>query len=177
MMKKVILISVALMSMMACSGPNKSGDTKASLHDSIAVSEDNMFNNENKRITRDDALDLIRLYEKYADKYPEDTLAPVYLFRASDISMNLQQPVKTIDLFNKIMAKYPDYEKTPSVMFLKAFVYEDQLHDLNKAKKYYEEFLEKYPDSDFADDARISLQNLGKSPEELIKEFEEKQQE
>jgi TolA-binding protein len=62
-------------------------------------------------------------------------------------------------------------------MFLKAFVYEDQLHDLNKAKKYYEEFLEKYPDSDFADDARISLQNLGKSPEELIKEFEEKQQE
>jgi len=37
-----------------------------------------------------------------------------------------------------------------------------------------EEFLEKYPDSDFADDARISLQNLGKSPEELIKELEER---
>jgi outer membrane protein assembly factor BamD (BamD/ComL family) len=177
MMKKVVLISALLISVMACSGPGKSGDTKKSIQNSITASEDKMFNNPDTRITREDAVELIGLYEKYADKFPEDSLAPVYLFRASDISMNLQQPVKTIALFNKIMTKYPDYEKTSSVMFLKAFVYEDQLHDLNKAKKYYEEFLEKYPDSDFADDARISLQNLGKSPEELIKEFEEKQQE
>lgn len=177
MMKKVVLISAVLISMMACSGPNNSGDTRTSLQDSITTSENKMFNNQETRITKEDAISLIGFYEKYADEFPEDSLAPVYLFRASDISMNLQQPVKTIDLFNKIMTKYPDYEKTPSVMFLKAFVYEDQLHDLSKAKKYYEEFLEKYPDSDFADDAKISLQNLGKSPEELIKEFEEKQQE
>jgi outer membrane protein assembly factor BamD (BamD/ComL family) len=177
MMKKVVLISAVLISVIACSGPNKSGDTKTALQDSIITSENKMFNNQETRITKEDAVKLIGFYDKYADKFPEDSLAPVYLFRASDISMNLQQPVKTIALFNKIMTKYPDYEKTPSVMFLKAFVYEDQLHDFNKAKKYYEEFLEKYPDSDFADDARVSLKNLGKSPEELIKEFEEKQKE
>jgi inosine/xanthosine triphosphate pyrophosphatase family protein len=40
----------------------------------------------------------------------------------------------------------------------------------------YELFLQKYPDNDFADDARISIENLGKTPEELIKQFEEQQQ-
>ncbi len=175
-MKKNILILAVLISFMACSGPNKSGDSKASIQDSITSNENRLFDNDGARITKEDAIKLIGFYEKYADKFPEDSLAPVYLFRASDISMNLQQPVKTINLFNKIMTNYPDYEKTPSVMFLKAFVYEDQLHDLDKAKKYYEEFLAKYPESDFADDAKISLQNLGKSPEELIKEFEQQQQ-
>jgi len=41
-----------------------------------------------------------------------------------------------------------------------------------KAKELYELFLEKYPEHDFADDAQFSLQYLGKSPEELMMEFE-----
>ncbi len=49
------------------------------------------------------------------------------------------------------------------------------LRDLDECKKYYEEFLEKYPESDFADDAEMSLKNLGKTPEELIMEFEKNQ--
>ncbi len=61
-------------------------------------------------------------------------------------------------------------------MFLKGYVYENDLRDLETAKKIYEEFLVKYPDDEFADDAEISIKNLGKSPEELIKEFEEQQQ-
>jgi TolA-binding protein len=88
--------------------------------------------------------------------------------------MNMRRPQATIALFDRIINEYPDYEKSPSALFLKAFVYEDQLQDLENAKHYYELFLEKYPESEFADDAEVSLQNLGKSPEELIREFEEK---
>jgi TolA-binding protein len=89
--------------------------------------------------------------------------------------MNLQRPKETIALFDALLENYPDYEKTPSVLFLKAFVYEDQLRDLDHARMYYEEFIEKYPGSDFADDAEMSLKNLGKTPEELILEFEKNQ--
>ncbi len=60
-------------------------------------------------------------------------------------------------------------------MYLKAYVYENYLGDLEHAKMIYIEFLEKYPDNEFADDAEISIQNLGKSPEELIRQFEEQQ--
>lgn len=56
------------------------------------------------------------------------------------------------------------------------FVYENDLNDLENAKQTYEAFLQKYPnDPDFADDAQMALKNLGKSPEELIKEFEQNQ--
>lgn len=45
--------------------------------------------------------------------------------------------------------------------------------DYKNAEKYYKLFLEKYPNNDFTDDAEISLKNLGKTPEQLIEEFEE----
>ena len=60
-------------------------------------------------------------------------------------------------------------------MFLQAFVYENHVGDLSNAREKYIEFIQKYPEKDFADDAEICLQNLGKTPEELIREFEEKQ--
>jgi TolA-binding protein len=40
----------------------------------------------------------------------------------------------------------------------------------------YEAFLKKYPNDDFADDAQFLLKNLGKSPEEIIKGFEQNPQ-
>ena len=58
------------------------------------------------------------------------------------------------------------------------FVYENDLNDLVKAKATYEAFLQKYPnDPDFADDAKTALTMLGRSPEDIIKEFEQKQHE
>ncbi len=173
-MKRCYLLLIGLLVLGAsCSGPNERGQSEMTVQDSIVSMENNLFDNNGAQIKRADAAKLIDLYKKFAKENPQDSLAPVYLFRAADISMNIQRPVRTIALFNKIMTDYPDYEKVPSVMFLKAFVYEDQLHDLEKAKKYYEEFLARYPDSDFADDAEISLKNLGKTPEELIREFEQ----
>ena len=118
------------------------------------------------------ANELARMYVDYANQNPTDSLAPDLLFKAADISMNMNNPQNTVALFKFIMKSYPDYKNIPTIMFLTGFVYDDQLKDYDSAKKYYTEFLEKYPDSDFADDARISLKNLGKSPEELIMEFE-----
>jgi len=173
-MRKYYLIVVVVLLGISCAGPQKN-NSDANLKDSIAVMEDKLYNSQDIQISKEDAIQLIGLYQKYATEFPKDSLAPVYLFRASDLSMNLQRPHETIALFNELLTKYPDYEKTPSVLFLKAFVYEDQLKDLKDAKIYYEEFLETYPDSDFADDAEMSLKNLGKTPEELILEFEKNQ--
>lgn len=173
-MKKYYFFIAILFVGLSCSGPQKEVN-KTGLLDSIDSMENKLYNSQDVQISKEDATNLIALYEQYADEFPDDTLAPVYLFRASDLSMNLQRPNETIELFNALLSNYPDYEKTPSVLFLKAFVYEDQLRDLENAKIYYEEFLEKYPNSDFADDAEMSLKNLGKTPEELILEFEKNQ--
>lgn len=158
----------------SCVGPEtKSEEKELSIEESIAGLENELFNSDQTKIDKRKALDLVKLYVKFTDEYPDDPISPEYLFKASDISMNLNRPTQTIKLFNKILTTYPSYNKTPTALFLKAFVYEDQLHDYDQAKKYYELFIVEYPDSEFADDAAVSLKNLGKSPEELIREFEE----
>lgn len=167
--KRIVnLILVPAMLITACSSP---GDN---LKSSIKAMEDSLFADETKMIDRQKARDLIKLYVQFADENPEDKDTPATLFKAGDLSMNLNMPRQAIQLFDRIMANYPDFEKAPQCLFLKGYIFENDLKDLKMAKQIYEEFLVKYPDDEFADDAQISIQNLGKSPEELIREFEEK---
>ena len=77
-------------------------------------------------------------------------------------------------LFNKIVEVNLN-DRSHQTIKIADEVYENYLGDLDNAKMIYLEFLEKYPDNEFADDAEISIQNLGKSPEELIRQFEEQQ--
>ena len=42
------------------------------------------------------------------------------------------------------------------------------------AKKYYTLFLQNYPNASMAKDVQFSLQNLGRSADDIVKEFEEK---
>jgi len=137
--------------------------------------EDVLFADANKMIDKVKARELIDKYVQFGDEFPENEEASSMLFKAGDMSMNLNMPKEAIEIFDRIMNVYPDYEKTPQCLFLKGYIFENNLGDLNGAKKIYEEFLEKYPNDDFADDAEVSIKNLGKSPEELIKEFEEQQ--
>lgn len=118
------------------------------------------------------ALSLINNYGRYAEENPEDEESPSFLFRAADLCMALYKSERAIGYFQEIIDKYPDYEKRSYCMFLKAFTYEDQLKDLVSAKKSYNEFLTAYPDHEMADAAKFSIKNLGKSPEELIREFQ-----
>ena len=173
-----IILMIFSIFLASCAGPTAESEEKEkSIEESIAELENELFNTNQSKLDKRKALDLVNLYVRYVNQYPDEPISPEYLFKASDISMNLNRPRKTIQLFDRILTEYPGYNKTPSALFLKAFVYEDQLQDYDKAKKYYNLFLEKYPNSEFADDAEVSIKNLGKSPEELIREFEQNEQE
>ena len=99
------------------------------------------------------------------------------LIKAGGLAKTIENPQKAIELYGKVVNGMPQHPKAPTALFMQAFVYENDLGDLQKAKAAYELFLEKYPnDPDFADDAQNSLKMLGKSPEEIIREFEKMQQ-
>jgi TolA-binding protein len=171
-MKKTIILLFALMVMLSsCNFSGKESEIKI-VNDSIALLEKEIFDLNKDKLDYVKAKDLIALYEKAAELNPKSKDAPEYLFKAADLSINVQSPSETILIYDEILVDYPEYEKAPAVLFLKAFVYDDQLHDYVNAKKYYELFLEKYPNNEFTDDAEISLKNLGKTPEELIEEFQ-----
>lgn len=121
--------------------------------------------------------DIVKLYTEYSDNYPEDAKAPEYLFDAAKILQGINQPNEAIEYLQKIINNYNAYEKAPVALFLIAFIYETELNEFEKAKETYSEFLKKYPNSEYAPAANASFDQIesGKSNEELIKEFQEKE--
>ena len=167
--KNMIILLLAATLMAACSAGNERDA------DEIAAAEDALFA-EDKGITdKTKALELVNMYVAFAEEYPEDSMAVEYLFKWAEFYLNLGEGERSIELYDRVIQEYPDFRKVPECIFLKAYVYENYMGDLESARAYYSEFLGKYPDNEFADDARISIQNLGKSPEELIQQFEEQQ--
>lgn len=167
-MKRLVytcLMMVIVLLTSSCSEKNK-------LKKQITGLEKDIFSVKDQTINTEKTAQLVDTYIAYADTYPQDKKAAEYLFNAGNVTMNLLDPKKAIAIFNRIMRNYPDYEKIPHCLFLKAFIYENQLNQLGQAEILYREFLQKYPGHEFADDAELSLKNLGKTPEELLEQFQ-----
>lgn len=175
-MKKYSAILTAIISAMiiiSCGAPSKDKEVtkiKELEKNKAATEKSGVINVEKSR-------ELITAYKEFADKFPKDTTSASYLFKGAQLSMNMNNGKGAVELFDRIIKDFPEHSKVPDCIFLKGFVYETQLHDLVKAKQFYEEFLKKYPKNDLADDAQASINNLGKSPEELVREFEAKAKE
>ena len=113
----------------------------------------------------------------------EDTVqtfdSPDAMFEAVTESINARQDAqKSIDLVNRLVADYPEYENNAAALFMLAnFVYDEQLGDLDKARETYQQIVDNYPDSPFASDAAIAITQLGIPLEDLVKMFEEQGQE
>ncbi len=87
-----------------------------------------------------------------------------------------QDPQESIMMVNQLVTDYPKYENTPVALFMLAsFVYDEQLHDLDKARETYQRIIDDYPGTPFANDASIAITQLGMTPEELVRMFEEQQ--
>ena len=125
-----------------------------------------------KAIDPEVASDLVSAYCDFADANPSDAMAPEYLFKAVDVSMNINEPQRTIYIIDKLLKEYPEYPRTQAALFVKAFIFETRYNNLDMAKKIYEQYLEQYPDGEFAKDCKASIENLGLTPEELVKKFE-----
>ncbi|MCK5766045.1 MAG: tetratricopeptide repeat protein [Bacteroidales bacterium] len=164
------LLILALVAAFVSCGPSNEEDAAE-----IKTAEDTLFSSSEGFIDKAKALELVDLYVDYTNSYPDDSMAVEYLFKGAEFCLNLGEGQRAITLYNRVIQDYPDFRKVPECLFLKGYVYENYLGDLDNAKAIYLEFIEKYPDNEFADDAEISIQNLGKSPEELIKQFEEQQ--
>lgn len=169
---RIILFTLLVGSMIACT-PSKE-DLKAD----IQKSEDTLYGEDPSfRFDPDLADEAIEAYEAYANAYPEETVSADYLFKAADLYRAKKKYGTAITIYERIQSDFAEYEKVPHSLFLQGFVYENEMVDLEKAKEKYTEFIGKYPNHELADDVEFSLANLGKTPEEIIRGFEEKQKE
>lgn len=116
--------------------------------------------------------EMIGAYQNYAERFPSDSLSPKYLYKAGGMATGFNRGEQALEIYQKIIQKYPTSDLTAESMFMKAFVYENVLKNLGKASDSYKEFISKYPNHELTDDATASLKFLGKTPEEMVKEFE-----
>lgn len=117
--------------------------------------------------------ELIKLYVDFATNFPKDTNSVGFLFNAAKLS-EFTNAKYAIELYDKIINGYPDDKRLPNCLFLKAFVYDNNLKDIYNARKNYELFLKKYPKHFWATQIPSLLKILGKTPEQLSAEFEAK---
>lgn len=132
--------------------------------------------NTEKRPDTTDLNALLQAYSTFAEKHPEDTITPLYLYRAVSLSMGMGKGETAIQFIDKSINEYPQSQYLAQNVFLKAYVYENLLSNLGQASFFYREFLKLFPQHELADDAQAAIDNLGKTPEEMIKEFESKNQ-
>ena len=139
----------------------------------VKKAEEALFN-EDMSTNKDAVPDAVATFSQYAEQNAEDAKAPEYLFKAFEISVNTKQDAQqSIDLCNRLLTNYPEFDKNPVALFMLAsFVYDEQMHDMDKARETYQRVVDQYPNSPFANDAKISITQLGMTPDELIKMFE-----
>jgi TolA-binding protein len=147
-------------------------EAKAKYKTLIDSLESLAFKASDKKLNTVLGFSLAKTYTEFADHYPQDTLAPEYLFKAGEVNSGLNASLPAVQCFDRLVKNYPTSKRVPMALFLMAFVSETQLQDTASARKTYLEVIQKYPQTTLARDAQVCVQQLGMSPEELIQKFE-----
>lgn len=144
---------------------SESGSTEAFV-DTIMVS---IFTDPNEfGLNRDNSLKFVDVAEAYALANPNTDQSAQYLYKAAEVSRSIRTFPKTLTIYDWMIDAYPDYEKTPTVVFLKGFLLDNELKNLDLAKQSYETFIDRYPEHELASHVKFLIENLGKSDEEIL---------
>ena len=120
--------------------------------------------------------ELIKLTDQYVAAFPKhEGVCLNYLYKASEAARALGKFDKAVANYNLIGSTFERNNETGKALFLKAYTYDHDLHNLDSAKIFYQQFISGFPQHEFNDDAQALLDNLGKSDEEMLKALEAKQ--
>ena len=119
-------------------------------------------------------LRLLRAYQDYYNKHPQDTIALNYLFEAGRVAIALDKPEKAVELLANFHDGSANRVRRAEAAYLVAFVYDTHLHLTQKAVTQYNKVIELYPESPWAEQSRQALFLVGKTDEELLQFLREK---
>ena len=138
--------------------------------------EQDIFKEASELLKTSDYDGAITKFEEIVNDYPKSAQADSSLFEIAKLyqgqvikNFNPDESLKkSVEAYKRIFTDYPDSKLAESSVFMTAFILANDLRDLQSAEKMYKLYLEKYPKGELADDAKIELQNLGKTPEEIL---------
>lgn len=107
------------------------------------------------------------LLAQFIERYPKDPRADIALQALARVLLNQKKSDQAIARYEAMLKQFPDSRYCPQAQFMIAYIY-DQAGDYDRARTAYQKVLDLYPDSELVDDARISIKNLGKAPEQWL---------
>jgi tetratricopeptide (TPR) repeat protein len=183
-MKKALYLLTSSLILAACSGePEIKVENAPITDDKIDTFEERVAEiDKHSEILFSDSLnfnsksanDLLAAYEEYIKHHSFESDSKTIQFKAGELAKSLNKPHVAIKHFNDLIARAPKHEKAGLAMFYKAMIIGDMLHEDELAKKTYQEFIESYPEHPFVESAKASIELQGKSLDEIVKGFEEK---
>jgi tetratricopeptide (TPR) repeat protein len=121
------------------------------------------------------AKQMIKLYDLYHKNYYKDNICPDYLFKAGEISENINQYNRAADFYRMCCSEYNDnFKLRGECLFRLANMYDYKLNDYIRAKQTYKQVMEQYPKTQLAKDAEAAIKMMGKSDADMVREFERK---
>lgn len=175
-MKKT-LVALGLVSMLGCT--ESASEKPEALNDKNALVleiqnlEKSLFD-ASMNLQKAKAGELVALYKGYATNNPQSDTAAMYLLKAAELQMGLEE-YKAADIsLERLLKNYPAFDRAPQAAYMRAFIYDEHLDQKGRAKELYEAMIEAYPRHPLSNDARASIRLLGMSEEEILKMLEEK---
>jgi outer membrane protein assembly factor BamD (BamD/ComL family) len=168
---KTLLPMLLLVLWTACGTSEKETATSktAEMVERIQGMEDSLFNSGDFNMRNAQAL--LDVYKAYAAAYPLDSLAPEYLFRAAGVAKSMRDPEQSVFLYDRIIKDYPSWDRLADTYYLKAFTFDSEMDRKGEAQQAYQQVIDQFPDHPFAEQARLSIQNLQYTDEELVAKF------
>lgn len=74
-----------------------------------------------------------------------------------------------VSLYKKVVNKFPDSQDAEPALFMIGFIQANELRQIDSAKTTYQTFLQKYQNSKLVASVKMELDNLGATPEEILK--------
>lgn len=117
------------------------------------------------------AKEVLVAYSEFLNAYPDAESKPEILFKSGEVYKGLGQFLDAAQSFHKVHTKFPKSQLAPLALFQQADCFEAMEQRLT-AKNTYEEFIERYPNHPYVEQAKGMIQLLYFSDEELIKQFQ-----
>lgn len=167
MKKSILILAAATIALAACNNNPKepTRDELASSIDSIEAPLMQAAMIESIDTTKGNKL--IALYVKFADAFPNDTMAAPYLHRAAQVANGMGLYDEMITYYDRVIDNYPNYGHLDECFYEKGLAL-DNAGRKEEAREAYEEFLEEYPDHFLAKDIRTAVSLLDMSDEMLF---------
>ncbi len=177
-MKKLILIALPALMLVACGGSGKTNAPKAKptfaeMETNLKAFEDSLKNGLIDLNQKNNGVDYAERCLAIYRSYPKDAAAPKYLDKAHMIYSSISAHPLAVMYADTLLRKYPSYENRKMVLQSLATSYDMFIIPRNKDKvTYYYELLLKEPNlsKEEQEDYRYRLDHVDLTYEELILE-------